>query len=119
MYSLEIAEFMTLTTFSKIKMNIKLCSNYAEKNRDQEGYDPTYKSDLPYKALVEKTNTITENADENQGFDESSFPHCGYGEAGSGIFLPKQEVCKGWADCSVYGFWKVPIPCVHKSPQDI
>ena len=31
----------------------------------------------------------------------------------------KTRIFKGWADCSVYGFWKVPIPCVHKSPQDI
>ena len=35
--------------------------------------------------LVANTNTISAKADENQVIDEPSWPHCGYGEAGSGI----------------------------------
>ena len=56
---------MTLTSFCEIKRNIKLCKNDSAKSRDQEGYDPAYKFDLPYKALVANTNTISAKDDEN------------------------------------------------------
>ena len=76
---------MILTRFGEIKKNINLCNNDAAKSRDQEGYNPAYKFDLPHKALVENTNAISAKADANQVIGESSWPHCGYGEARSGI----------------------------------
>ena len=84
---------MILPTFGKNKRNINPCNKYPAKSKYQEGYDPAYKLDLPYKDLVENTNTISEKAEENQVIDESSCPYCGYGEAGSGIcgrLSPKQ-----------------------------
>ena len=46
---------------------------------------PHKNNDLPYKALVANTNAIPAKSDENQVIDESYWPHCGYGESGSGI----------------------------------
>ena len=60
-------------------------SNDAENSRDQEGYNPAYKYDLSYKALVANTNSISDNYDKNQVVDDSYWPHCGYGEDGSVI----------------------------------
>ena len=76
---------MTLTRFGGIKRNIKLCNNDKAKSRYQEVYHPAYKFDLPYNALIENTNAISEKSYENQVIDESSWPHCEYGEAGSRI----------------------------------
>ena len=86
MHSPEIDQAMTLTRFGETKRNIKLRNNDAENIIDQEVYYPAYKFDLPHKDLAENINTIPEKYDENQVIDESSWPHCGYGEAGSGIF---------------------------------
>ena len=85
-YSPEIYQAMTLIRFGEIKINIKLCNNDSMKSRYQEGYDLTYKFDLPYKALVENTNTISAKYDESQVINDFSWPHCGYGEAGSGVY---------------------------------
>ena len=73
---------MTLTRFGKIKININMFNNYAAKSRYQEGYNPAYKFDLPYKALFANTNVISEIFDEDQVIDKSSWPHYGYGEQG-------------------------------------
>ena len=86
MHSPEIDRAMTLTRFGETKINKKLCNNNAENIRDQEGYYPAYKFDLPCKDLVANTNAISEKPDENQVIYESSWPHYGYGEAGSGTF---------------------------------
>ena len=77
---------MPLKKFGGTNMKINLCNNDAEKSRHQEGYDPAYKFDLPYKDLVANTNKISGKDDENQVIDDSSWTHCGYGEARSGIF---------------------------------
>ena len=58
MYSPEISQSMTLTRFGEIKSSIKLYNKNAENSRDQEGYKPAYKFDLPYNALVANTNAI-------------------------------------------------------------
>ena len=97
-YSPEIAQSMTLTRFGEIKSNIKLCNNDESNSRDQEGYNPTYKVDLHYKALVANTNAISAKDDENQVIYEPSWPHCGYGEAISGIcgiLSQNKKVTKG------------------------
>ena len=47
--------------------------------------------------MVHNTTAVTELAEENQTVDETSWPHCGYGEAGSGICgrLKGKKVPKG------------------------
>ena len=84
-YSPDIVAAMSLSRFGEIKRFIKLCNNDKGRKRGEPGYDPAYKFDLPYRVLVDNTNTITAKADENLTIDETSWPHCGYGEAQSGI----------------------------------
>ena len=98
MYSPEIAQAVTLTRFGEINRNINMCNNNAANIRDQEGYNPAYKFDLPYKSLVANTNAISVKDDENQVIDDSSWPHCGYGDAGYGIcgrLSQKKKFAKG------------------------
>ena len=77
---------MKLTRFGETNRNIKVCNNDSEKSRYKKKYDPAYIYDLPYKALVSNTNSMSEKYDKNQVIDESSWPHCRYGEDGSGIY---------------------------------
>ena len=85
MYSPEIAQAMTLPKFGEINRDIDLCNNDVSKIIYKEGYNPAYKFDLYCKAFVANTNAISVKTDENQVIDESSWPHCGYGEAVSEI----------------------------------
>ena len=109
---------MTLTRFGEIKRNINLWNNDAAKARYQEGYNTAYNFYLPYKDLVVNTNTISVKDDENQVIDESSGPHCGYGDAGSGIFvrLYQNNKCeKGWNTvmCIYYGRFQIYMYMNH------
>ena len=106
MYSSEIAPDMTLIKFGEIKRNINMCNNDTSTSIYQEGYDHAYTFDLPYKDFVANINAISVKTDENLGIDESSWTHCGYGEAVS-------EIC----GVGVYGCWKVRNLCIHASPQ--
>ena len=72
MYIPNISQAMTLTRFGEIKRKINLCNNNASNIRYQEGYDPAYKFDLPYKAFVANNNAISKKADENQVIDDFS-----------------------------------------------
>ena len=49
------------------------------------GYDPAYKYDLIYKAMVHNCNAITKYAEGHLTVDETTWGHAGYGEAGSGL----------------------------------
>jgi hypothetical protein len=49
MYCHDIAQSMTFTRFGEIKWNIKLCNNCEAKKHGEEGYDPAYKFDLPFR----------------------------------------------------------------------
>ena len=84
-YSKEIATEMTATRFQELKQAIKLCHNGSVSKSGQPGYDPAYKYDLVYKAMVHNTNAITKYASENQTIDETTWGHGGYGEANSGL----------------------------------
>ena len=86
-YSPEISQSMVLTSVYEIKWNTKLCNNNEEKSRYQKGNElqPCIKNNLPYKALVENTNAISAKGNENKVNDDSSWPHYGYSEAGSGV----------------------------------
>ena len=76
---------MSLLRFGEIKRFIKWWKNTEARKRGEVGYDPAYKFDLPYRVLVDNTNAIITKADDDLTFDETSWPHYGYGEAQSGI----------------------------------
>lgn len=96
-YSQRIAETMTMTRYSEIKRFLKLCNNDGNPKRGEDGYDPSYKYDLIYKAIVHNTNAISKKADETQCIDETTWMHSGYCEAGAGITgrLRNKKVSKG------------------------
>lgn len=96
-YSKDIATSMTLTRYGEIKRNLKLCNNDTAPKRSQQGYNPGYKYDLIYKAIVHNTNAITLKADETQVIDETTWGHSGYGESKTGITgrLRNKKVSKG------------------------
>ena len=52
-YDKDVAKAMYYTRFLQIKRAFKLCNNDKAKKRKDEGYDPAYKYDLVYKALVD------------------------------------------------------------------
>ena len=97
LYNKDIANAMTLTRFGELKRNKKLCLNQAAPKRDQPGYDPAYKYDLPFKVFTHNTNAISKKADETLAADETTWGHGGYGETGSGICikLTGKKVSKG------------------------
>ena len=68
---------MTLPRFDETKRNINLHNNNSANSIYQEGYNTTYKFDLPYKALVVNTNAISEKSEKNQAINESPYPQCG------------------------------------------
>lgn len=96
-YSEKVAKSITLTRYGEIKRNLKLCNNDALPKRGEEGYDPSYKYDLIYRAIVHNTNAISKKADETQVIDETTWGHSGYGEKQTGITgrLYNKKVSKG------------------------
>jgi hypothetical protein len=96
-YNETIANTMTHTRFKELKASLKLCHNGSAPKKNQPGYDPSYKYDLIYKAMVHNTNAVTLYADENQTMDETTWGHGGFGEGGSGILgrLRNKKVNKG------------------------
>ena len=97
MFSKQIADAMTLTRYGELKRNKKLCVNEFHHDRQHPKYNPAYKYDLVYKAIVTNTNAISAKADESQVIDETTWGHSGYGESGSGITgrLQNKKVSKG------------------------
>lgn len=85
MYDRVISESLSHTRFLQIKRVLKLCNNNKAPKRGQPGYDPAYKYDMIYDAIVSNCNEMTRKADLDQCGDETSCAHSGYGEAGSGI----------------------------------
>ena len=49
------------------------------------GYDPAYKYDYAFKALIHNCNEFTYQADLDLCGDETSMGHSGYAEPGSGL----------------------------------
>ena len=96
-FNKKIHKEMRYSRFKDLKSALKLCHNGSEPNRGQENYDPAYKYDLIYQAMIHNTNAITKYANENQTMDETTWGHGGYGEAGSGLVsrLRNKKVNKG------------------------
>eukprot|EP00957_Ditylum_brightwellii_P004840 368682-Ditylum_brightwellii.AAC.1 len=76
---------MTLTRFGELKRSIKLYHNGSVPKSRMDGYDPAYKYDMIYKAMVLNCNAITLRADKNLTIDKTTWDHAGYGEHGSGL----------------------------------
>ena len=70
---------MTLTRYAEIKRHVKLCVNGIAPKRGESNFNPGYKYDLVYKAVVFNTNSISLKADENQVIDETTWGHRGFG----------------------------------------
>ena len=96
-YSEKIINAMTITRYGELKRSLKLCNNGACPKRGEPEYDPSYKYDLVYKAIVHNTNAISKKADETQVIDETTWGHSGYGESGTGVTcrLRNKKVSKG------------------------
>ena len=88
---------MILTWYAEIKRHVKLCVNGIAPKRGERNYNPAYKYDLIYKAIVFNTNSILHKADENQVIDETTWGHRGFGESGTGLTgrLRNKKVSKG------------------------
>eukprot|EP00546_Thalassionema_frauenfeldii_P006872 CAMPEP_0178920386 /NCGR_PEP_ID=MMETSP0786-20121207/14976_1 /TAXON_ID=186022 /ORGANISM="Thalassionema frauenfeldii, Strain CCMP 1798" /LENGTH=96 /DNA_ID=CAMNT_0020594447 /DNA_START=23 /DNA_END=313 /DNA_ORIENTATION=+ len=74
-----------MTRHGELKRNLKLCVNEISPQRGESNYNPAYKYDLIYSAIVKNTNAISAKADENQVIDETTWGHSGYGETGTGL----------------------------------
>ena len=70
---------MTLTRYAEIKRHVNLNVNGIAPKRGESNYNPAYKYDLIYKAIVLNTNSLSLKADENQVIDETTRGHRGFG----------------------------------------
>ena len=81
-----------------MKRVVKLCNNVTAKKKDEEGYEPAYKYDYIFNTIVHNTNAITLYASLDLSGDETSFPHQGHGETGTGLVAAvkgKPAISKG------------------------
>ncbi|KAG7374512.1 hypothetical protein IV203_013607 [Nitzschia inconspicua] len=88
----------------------KLNDNEQAKKRGEEGYDPTYKYDYIFKAMIHNVRVISERALLDLCGDETTWGHQGYGEKGSGVLeriRNKPGITKGMQTvllCDAYRF---------------
>ena len=85
MYDAAIHDTMSYDRFLQIKRTYKLCNNYSAAQKGDPKYNPAYKYDLIFKAMVHNCNAVTKYADSDLCGDETTFPHNGYGEANTGL----------------------------------
>lgn len=82
-YDRVISSAMKKTRWTAIKRYFKLNNNSVEKERGEEGYDPSNKYDHIYKCLVSNINYFTLKADIDITIDESTWGFGGFtGECG-------------------------------------
>ena len=79
-FSGEIKKAMTYSRWLQIKRVYKLCDNDVAPNCSDEDYDPAYKYDYAFKAVISNLNAFTFEASLDQTGDETSMAHMGYGE---------------------------------------
>ena len=85
MFDPAIHDTMSYDRFLQIKRTYKLCNNYSAAPRGDPKYNPAYKYDLIFKAMVHNCNSVTKYGDSDLCGDETTFPHMGYGEANTGL----------------------------------
>jgi hypothetical protein len=97
-YDHDVADSINHSRWLQIKRTYKLCNNDISPKRGEPGYNPAYKYDMLYDTLIHNINQMTEFAESDQCGDETTWPHGGYGEAGSGLLgriMGKPGVTKG------------------------
>jgi hypothetical protein len=105
-FNAEISKAMSKTRWRDIKHNFKLNNNYLyTKKKGDDGYDPTSKYDLPYKALIHNMNNVTKRGDMDVTLDESTWGFGGYsGECGGRLI--NKPVARGMslfvANCIIF-----------------
>jgi hypothetical protein len=97
-YDHYVADSINHSRWLQIKRTYKLCNNDISPKRGEPGYNPAYKYDMLYDTLIHNINQMTEFAESDQCGDETTWPHGGFGEAGSGLMgriMGKPGVTKG------------------------
>jgi len=95
MYDIPIFECITYDRFLQIKRTIKLCNNYSAPKKVEPKYNPAYKYDLIFKALVRNCNVLTKYADLDLCGDETTYAHMGYGESNTGLLKRLGQIKPG------------------------
>jgi hypothetical protein len=85
-YDKDVDSSISHRRWLQVKRVIKLCDNSSVPKRGQDGYDPAYKYDFIWKAIIHNVNAITATAELDQCGDETTFGHGGYGETGTGLW---------------------------------
>ncbi len=80
-----MAESISHSRWLQIKRTYKLCNNNVSPKRGEPGYNAAYKYDLLFDTLIYNINQMTKFVESDQCGDETTWPHGGYGEAGSGL----------------------------------
>ena len=96
-YNPVVANSILYTCWLQVKQTLKLCDNETAPKRGQDGYEPAYKYNYLFFAIIENLNAVTERAELDLCGDETTYGHMGYGEAGSGLVsqIMNKPVSKG------------------------
>ena len=122
-FSPQIYESMSYHRFLQLKRTLKMNDNSTAKKKGEEGYDPTYKYDYPFKVMVQNICAFTAKASMDLCGDETTCGHQGYGEASSGVLdrIPnKPGITKGMQTvllCDVHRFRVYAYIHRHKCHQ--
>jgi hypothetical protein len=83
----------------QIKRTYKLFNNYSAAQKGDLKYNPAYKYNAIFKAMVYNCNAVTKYADSYLCGDETTFPQMGYGESNTGLLKrlgqTKPSITKG------------------------
>ena len=93
-YDSVIADNIKMTRCRDINTNFKLNNNLVSKKKGEEGYDPCNKYDMIFEVLINNMNYVTEKADKDCCFDESSWGFAGFSGETGGRLIGK-PVSKG------------------------
>ena len=99
-FSEPISDCMRYSRWLQIKRCFKLCDNNRCPKLGERDYDPAYKYDYAYKAVIHNLNAFTYEADADLCGDETSMAHMGYGEGG-GSGLNSQIYNKPGITCGI------------------
>ena len=119
MYDPAVHDTMSYDRFLQIKRTYKLCNNYSAAPRGDPKYNPAYKYDLIFKAIVHNCNALTKYADSDLCGDETTFPHMGYGESNTGLLKrlgqTKPGITRGMQTVMVFDVHRIrPRAYLHR-----
>ena len=79
-----IQSSLSLERWVQLKRILKLCNNDPAPKRGQPHYDPCYKYDLIFRAVVMNTISLSGKGELDLTGNETSWGHQGFGEKGGG-----------------------------------